>query len=300
MREAYFNSQAKSTNVRVIDYRKSLVHWGLGFLWRWAPRLTRWLALNLFFAPGSYRINSQEAECLKQGRPFQYQVYDKTIKGWKWGHGPAILLLHGWNGRGIQFHRFVAALVHRGYSAVAIDGPAHGSSSGRITSYFEFTDTVRALLSSKHNFGIKGIIAHSFGAAAAINALDKEGLKLRMVCIAPVLRLRELLFNTFDRYGIPKSLYTGLIREFEKQFGYRLEFDNPDRLIGRLAGQVMIVHDEQDRTAKFSDSYEKARSNDHIRLHSTHGLGHRKILSDEQVIHRSLGFLNPSLPDGHL
>ena len=292
MKEAYFNRQTKSTNVRVIDFRKSLVHGGLGFLWRWVPGLTRWLVLNLFFAPGPYRINSQEAASLKQGRPFQAQVHDKTIQGWTWGHGPAVLLLHGWSGRGVQFHRFVAALVQAGYTAVAVDGPSHGASTGRITSYFEFTDTVRTLLSRKYNSGgIVGIIAHSFGAAAAINALDKERIKLRLVCIAPVLRLRELLFNTFDRYGVPKPLYSALIREFEIRFGYCLEWDNPDLLIGGLSGPVMIVHDEQDRTANFRDSLDKEQAHEHIRLYGTRGLGHRRILADRQVIHQSLKFL---------
>ena len=292
MGEAYFNTQGKSTNVRTFNIRRSLTHTLLGFFWRWAPGLTRRLALELFFAPGSYRTNLQETACLKQGRPFQFQVHDKTIKGWKWGHGPAVLLVHGWNGRGVQFHHFVAPLVQAGYTAVAIDGPAHGISDGRITSYFEFTDTVRSLLSRNHNFGIAGIIAHSFGASAVINALDKEGRMLKTVCIAPVLRLRELLLKTFEQYGIPKSLYTALISEFEIRFGYNLELDNPDRLIGGLAGPVAIIHDERDRTADFRDSEQKARTLGHINLYATSGLGHRKILTDAKVVERCLAYLS--------
>lgn len=291
MKEAYFKTHDKSTNVRVGWMRQSVTHGLFGFAWRWVPGLTRWIALRLFFAPSGYRTNSVEKACLKQGRPFQFRVNDKTIKGWKWGRGPAVLLVHGWNGRGIQFHGFVAPLVRAGYTAIAIDGPAHGASTGRITSYFEFTDTVRTLLSDSRNPDIQGIIAHSFGAAAVVNALAKEGLAIKMVGIAPVLRLRELLFNTFDQIGIPRSVYTSLIGEFETRFGYRLKTDNPCRLIHSLSGSALIVHDEKDRTASIRDSDEQARKHENVSLHTTHGLGHRRILTDSKVIQLCVAYL---------
>lgn len=291
MKEVYFNTHKISTNVRTGWIRQSVTHALFKFAWRWIPGLTRWLALRLFFAPSGYPTSSVEKACLKQGRPFQIQVNDKTIQGWKWGNGPAVLLVHGWNGRGIQFHGFIPPLVQAGYTAISIDGPAHGASTGRITSYFEFTDTVRSLLSENRNLGITGIIAHSFGAAAVINAMAKEGLALNMVWIAPVLRLRELLFNTLDQYGIPRSIYTSLIGEFETRFGYHLKSDNPCRLVAGLSGSAMIVHDVKDRTAPFEASDEQARKHDNISLHATNGLGHRKIMTDAKVIHRCVAFL---------
>ena len=102
MKEAYFNTQHKSTNVRVVGVRQNVIFKLFTFFWRWMPGLTRWVALRLFFAPGAYRTNSVEQDCLERGRPFQIQINDKTLHGWKWGHGPAVLLVHGWNGRGIQ------------------------------------------------------------------------------------------------------------------------------------------------------------------------------------------------------
>ena len=250
------------------------------------------MVLRLFFSPRRYRTNDHEEEILATGRPFQLKVHDKTLQGWRWGKGPGIVMIHGWNGRGIQFHRFIEPLVNAGYSAIAIDGPAHGASTGRITSYFEFTDTMRMLLSRRRQFGIEGIIAHSFGAAATINALVKERTAIKTVCIAPVLKLQELLFHAFDQYGIPQRLYTSLIREFENHFGYRLAEDNPHRLVKDLPGSVLMVHDVDDHTAPYRDTLQAVRHHDRIGLWSSNGLGHSGILRDAEVIDRCVAFLN--------
>ena len=291
MSEIYFETPLKSTNVRDIGVKPRMTRTALRFMWRWAPWLTRRMILRLFFAPLAYRTSTEEAACLEQGEVFQFSVHDKIIHAWKWGQGPAVLMVHGWNGRGAQFHRFVPALVEAGYTAIAIDGPAHGDSTGRSTSYFEFTDTVRTLLTHFPQFNIQGLIGHSFGADAVINSLAKEGLALNTVCIAPVLRLRELLFDTFSRLGVPASIFNGIIGDFERRYGYDLRRDNPYRLLGHLRANVLIVHDMDDRTAPFGDSKEQSESHSHVTLHVTKGLGHRRVLSDSTVIKVSLDHL---------
>lgn len=294
MQNQEFLMANQSTNVRTYSVRQRMTRFLLQRLWLRAPRLTEQLALRLFFSPAAYTINDAERACLEQGRPFQIQVHDKSIHAWRWGRGPVVFMIHGWNGRGIQFHRFVAPLVSSGYTAIAIDGPAHGASSGRITSYFEFTDTLRAFLAKDRQLPIKGIIGHSFGAAAAINALSKEGQALNLVCIAPVLHLRELLLNTFEGYGIPKALYNSLIGRFEKRFGYNLKADNPHRLLGGLAAPVLIVHDEVDRIASFGESAEQVHKHAHVTLLATKGLGHRRLLTDPSVVQSALTHLGRS------
>ena len=46
---------------------------------------------------------------------------------------PTILLVHGWEGRALDFSEFIDPLVEAGYHVVAFDGPAHGESSGKQT-----------------------------------------------------------------------------------------------------------------------------------------------------------------------
>ena len=291
MSEYYLKAPESSTNVRLYTIRRQVICALLRLFRHLAPQLTDHCILRLFFAPVRYRQNAEEKACLMRGQPFQVQVHDKTIQAWKWGRGPGVLLVHGWNGRGAQFHRFIAPLVTAGYTAIAFDGPAHGRSSGRITSYFEFTDVVRALLSQNCALNINGIIAHSFGAAAAINSLDKDRPAITAVCIAPILRLQEFIISTFQRFGIPREIYKGLIGSFEERFGYDLAHDNPSILLGRLSDPLLIVHDTDDRAVPFRDSQKISQKHTNIALYSTRGLGHLRVLSDPAVINASLQYL---------
>ena len=61
----------------------------------------------------------------------------------RWGQGPAVLLLHGWEGRPTQFAELIRALVRAGYGVVALDAPAHGRSPGHEANVVLFA---RALL----------------------------------------------------------------------------------------------------------------------------------------------------------
>ena len=209
---------------------------------------------------------------------------------WKWGEGPSILFAHGWNGRGVQFNRFFGPLTEAGYSIIAFDAPAHGESSGKKSSYFELTDTIRLILNSPHH-DIRGVVGHSMGGSAVINALSKEEISLPTVLIAPVFKLEEILFNTFNFYGIPEFVYRKAISEYENRFGYKMNDDNPIHLMPVIKTDLLVVHDRQDRAIPFQDSEEMAKSWSNVILHDTNGLGHKRILLDHKIVNRVVGYL---------
>jgi pimeloyl-ACP methyl ester carboxylesterase len=300
MSKTYFKTQNVSTNVRLARLRQKTIHSVLSLARYWAPDLTQRLVLRLFSAPAPYKTSASESACLAQAELFQILVNGKQIKAWRWGAGPAVLMMHGWNGRGIQFQSFVSPLTAAGYTAIAVDGPAHGESEGRITSYFEFTDTARSFLEARQGLDIKGVIGHSFGAGALINALAKDQLNIAAVCIAPVLRLRELFLNTVRHFGVPSAISDQLIADFEKEYGYSLTDDNPYRLLDQVRGPILIVHDSGDRTVPLRDSEEQSGIYSHIDLYTTQGLGHRRILSDPKVINASINHIGSSKPGMNL
>src|SRR5882724_4574089 len=48
----------------------------------------------------------------------------------RWGKGPLVVLVHGWNGRASQLGAFVEPLVRAGLQVVAFDAPGPGASAG--------------------------------------------------------------------------------------------------------------------------------------------------------------------------
>jgi pimeloyl-ACP methyl ester carboxylesterase len=122
--------------------QRRLIQCAIGAMWYCAPALTRRFVAGTFFASAAYGTTPEEDAWLDRGEPFSIRLHGKEIRGWQWGSGPGILLAHGWNGRGIQFHEFIGPLVESGFRAVAYDAPGHGESEGIDSSYFEFTEAV--------------------------------------------------------------------------------------------------------------------------------------------------------------
>jgi len=285
------NMGINSTNVRIIQIRRQVVHAALNGLWKCSPELSKHIVRQAFFAPSTHKISAVEEEHLRNSTRFEILVRDRVIKGWKWGNGPGVLLVHGWNGRGIQLHRFIEPLLQDGHSVITYDGPGHGESEGRTTNYFELTDTIKAVLNSGHGYNIHGVIAYSLGASAVLNCMEKENRELRAVLIAPALKLVEMTYGIFDDYGVPERLYQNLMRELENQFGYDMRRDNPINLLEKTKSKILIFHDKNDLKVPYVESQEVSSRHENVSLHTTEGLGHKDILTDESVVDQAVDYL---------
>lgn len=285
------NRPFNSTNVRIRSVGRHVTRIIISAMWRCAPGYTEQRVKKVFFSPVRPPLIGTQRKILSQGKEYEWRLNDKAIRYWRWGQGPAILLAHGWNGRGISLFRFIEPLVEAGYTVIAFDAPGHGESDGTTTSYFEFTDVVRTFIKPERRLNFVGVIGHSFGAAATVNALSKEQLPVPAVLIAPALKLKEVLYSTFDGYGIPENLCRNIIAKYERIYGYNLDRDNPVRLLPTLTGPMLVIHDPGDEVIPYGDSRMAAENNTSIRFHTTTGLGHKRILLDEEVVRMTLAYL---------
>ena len=286
----------KSTNVRENRIKLFLVGSSLNALSLLFPQKTRLMIKNRFFTPVRRKPTLEEKQWLNRATNFQIRVHGKTLQCWKWGEGPLILTVHGWNGRGVTLHPLFEPLLEQGYGIIGFDAPAHGDSEGSFSNYFEYTDAVRSIVNAMGKDRLAGIIAHSLGAAAVINCLSKEKMGTPTVLIAPALRLRELLNNTFANHGVPAHLYQSIIREMEKEYGYSLEKDNPFDLLEQIKTRVMIAHDHDDALIPFADARMIAQRHEHIVLHATRGQGHKNIIGDIRAQDVMLNYLSHPVP----
>lgn len=106
---------------------------------------------------------------LSPGDAFAVVSGQYRLRAWSWGVGPAVLLMHGWEGHAGHLNRFVEPLVNRGFRAVALDLPAHGFSSGRQATLLDMADALCAVGDAVGP--VHAVIAHSLGGAATALAL---------------------------------------------------------------------------------------------------------------------------------
>jgi pimeloyl-ACP methyl ester carboxylesterase len=191
-----------------------------------APSLAVRAAAAFFRTPPRHRTSDAERRLLAAGTPQRLRVGSSDIATWTWGDGPPMILVHGWGSRGARLGSFVEPLVSAGYSVVTFDSPAHGDSSGKLSSLPQF---IEALLAVGHSRGpIHGVVAHSMGGAAAALAMARGLEAERAVFLAPAANPATYTRVFAQALGLPPHIRERMERRFEKQFGIRWEdFDVP-------------------------------------------------------------------------
>ena len=127
---------AKSTTVRLF------VKMGL----KLAPERVDRFAARAFCTPRRRQVVAvPESEVLGTGRAGRLNTSDGEVAFWSWGQGPAVLLVHGWEGRAAQWVPMAERLVRSGHRAVMLDLPAHGSSEGSRTHVVAFARAGQAV-----------------------------------------------------------------------------------------------------------------------------------------------------------
>jgi pimeloyl-ACP methyl ester carboxylesterase len=277
----------KSTNVRSLVPPPAL-RLGLAMTSAVSPRLAALAAERLFLTPPRRRNSRNDRDATRGGEPLVIAFGRERLRAWRFGEGPAVLLLHGWGGRAGQLASFIAPLVAAGCSVVAFDAPAHGGSTGTIASIPAFADALREVAG---RVGARAAVGHSMGAAGLGWALG-GGLQLdAAVLVSPPRSPAEFFHRFCDALGLSEEVRRGARARLEHRFGASLEdFDIPER-VALTSTPLLVVHDRDDREVPWSDGAAIARAGQGAPLMRTEGLGHRRILRDPSVAASATAFL---------
>lgn len=258
---------------------------------RLSPERGGRLARDLWFTPPP-RMPEQVVP--PGGEPFTVHWEGVAILGQTWGEGPAVYLVHGWGGRGSQLGAFVAPLVERGFRVVAFDAPSHGASGNGLTGVpTNGVEFAGALGATAVRFGpAAAVVAHSLGTISTYLALARGALSAeRLVVLAPMVEV-QLLFDAFQRtVGFGPRTRQVLDVLTEDFIGLPMADFDARTLAARFAPvPTLVLADPDDRMAPYAQAVDLAHRVS-AELVTTSGLGHRRILRDEEVVGRAVDFI---------
>lgn len=245
--------------------------------------MASWVAEDLFLKPRRYAQPRREQEILAEATPFDVPLgATLTIKAWRWGSGPAVLLVHGWEGRGAQLAAFVRPLLAAGFSVVTFDAPAHGASAGTRSSLPHFAWSVRCVADEIH--GPQAIIAHSLGCAATTLAL-RDGLSTeRLVYLAPPLNPSDYVSRFGSILGLDGPVIDRMKLRIEQRFLRKWSDYSLAGIAPAMTSPLLVVHDRDDGDTYWSDGVALAEAWPGAQMITTSGLGHRRILREPGVV----------------
>ena len=255
-------------------------------------RLSSLFGMKLFMTPINYPIPKREQYMLKsaQKKRLFIENINKEIEILSYGYSrKKVLLVHGWCGRSTQLFAFADKLLENGYMVISFDGPAHGKSSGKTTMMPEFLETIKKINTTYGPF--EAAIGHSFGATSLyIAASDFLTIK-SLIAVGSGDKISDIILN-FSKNLYLKEKSAQLIQSrLEKKWNLKVNDSSSSTVARKINIPVLVVHDVTDGDVPVRCAYEIRKNLKRGSLLITNGLGHTKILRNEEVIKKSINFI---------
>jgi len=258
------------------------------------PGLMSWWALKRWSRTQRFAPSAREKRMQLRASECSLRINGKQIKVWRWGKGQKVLLIHGWNGRGLQLHRFIDPLLNAGYQVVSFDAPGHGQTDGQQTHLVEIRQTIEALAEQHGPFN--AAIAHSFGVACLSAAINSGVTISNIIGISSPGGLSKLIQRYCAYMHIPAPTEQRLRERLKQRLGEELWQGFAESYpINRGVDRSLIIHDEQDQLVNWQESQQLSQCWPNAKFILTQGLGHRRILLDPATVGNVVEFIDTNV-----
>lgn len=257
-----------------------------------STKLATAYAAKLFTTPIKHKVPKRELEM--DQKSFKKTLYvpaiDKSIVTYEYGESDRkVLLVHGWSGRGTQLFKIAEELIKIGYSTVSFDAPAHGKSKGKTTIMSEFISSIKEI--EKQNGPFEIAIGHSLGGMSVLNAI-KDGLQVnKAVVIGSGDIVQDILDDFISKLGLKQEISERLRDRFESKHQLKMNDFSAYKAAQNIKIPLLVIHDNDDPEVPVKAGINIQNHLQNGTLFLTDGLGHRKILGNQNVIKKILNFI---------
>jgi pimeloyl-ACP methyl ester carboxylesterase len=217
-------------------------------------------------------------------------VSDTWVQAWRWGEGPAVLVVHGWEDDHHCFDAIIAALVKRGQAVVALDLPAHGKSGGTQSTIPLAAQAVAGVADALGP--VRAVVGHSLGGAAAAFAITEGWLEVERAAIVSAPTGPTYMLNAIaQRFGMSEERKEKLFQELKRVVGYRPEEIELMPKVASLEIPALIVHSKDDAMVRYVTGEKWAANWPGAQMLTLEKLGHRRLLFDPSTAAKVADFL---------
>lgn len=273
-----------------------IFRWGLGASQQLWPALAVRAAYRLFGTPLPPKWVSRRRKWSPDWHIEQWPFEDASVTMYSRPiapAGPVALLVHGWGGHAGQMLALAEVLSAQGLRPVIVEMPAHGRSSGSVTNLPQFARVLEYVTARLQQQGhtLRAVVAHSLSANAGAYAASRGLAAGRLVLLAPPASPLEYTRLFAHVFGLSEATRAAMQRRIEAREGILMPQFEPAAVGPRIGLPTLVVHDRQDSINRFADGVAYTEAITGARLLATEGLGHRKILKDDEVLRQVAAFL---------
>ncbi|WP_369753231.1 alpha/beta fold hydrolase [Flavobacterium sp. WC2409] len=262
----------------------------INFLSFVSPDKATQLAYSLFSEPREGRLTkSKLPKILRETESRTFKHNDEYFQTYTWkGNDTVILLVHGWESNASRWKKMLPYLKESGSTIIAIDGPAHGLSSGKefnIPQYATFIDIV------VKEFKPQYLIGHSLGGKTCLYYQSKyqnDSIE-KMVILGAPSDFKIILNNYIKMLSLNSTISKGLETHYLDHFKLQLEHFSGKIFASKIKTKGLIAHDTEDTVVLFEEGKKIASTWKDSIFIETNGLGHS--LHDDQLYKKVSEFL---------
>jgi esterase/lipase len=249
------------------------------------PRLTAKIAFNFISKPKGKKIRAFEKAILEIATKEIIRFNKFNIQTYKWGNGTKkALLIHGWGGRASNFGAIIPELTKNNYTVISFDGPCHGESTKKKTSFFEMSDLVKLFL-KKDKYDL--IITHSMGTVLTFTAMNSIKYKVnQMIVLTSPSKFLEFIDLAVTQFGLTNKTTRLLINKIRKT---TTEYDpitlDAESIVKDIEMKnVTFIHDKFDKVIPIEKTKNVSSFIKNSKLIEIEGTGHFKMLWSKKVV----------------
>ena len=260
-----------------------------------SPELGMRVAAHIFSKPLKFKLPEKERKALAHCHQAWVAVPDinETIMCFEWKNtGEKVLLAHGWSGRGTQLYAIAESLHQKGYHVISFDAPAHGKSTGKITNMLQWGAAIKALNNHYGEFDV--YIGHSLGSMAILKYCEQASNVKKIITIGSGDLMRTIFDNFIMSVGLKPKTSERMKTYFQDKYNIKINEYDASYVVRQQQAPTLIIHDEDDHDIDVSCAKNIHKQHPNATLMITKGLGHRRILRDEKVIHKVISFIQTS------
>ena len=256
---------------------------------KYAPAFAKRLFVHIFFIPARYKFPAKELQCIKAAQKTNIVFKGRKVVVYQWGEGKPVLMMHGWMGRATQYRKFIKPFNKVGYAVIAFDAPAHGKSAG-LKSHMMYFVQVIELLAKEYTF--EGIIGHSLGGVAGLHVVHRGTNIPKLIMIGSPTIAKEIVGAFLRRLNGSRVSGDYFEKYIHEHYGHPFEHYSASYIIQFIKNQpLLLIYDDADMEVDVSHGSHLKELYPAAELFITKGLGHTRILKDENVIKHCLHFL---------
>ncbi|WP_411031185.1 alpha/beta fold hydrolase [Spongiimicrobium sp. 3-5] len=246
-------------------------------------------AFVLFCTPRKGRVLPEQSVYLDEAKDQVLKIQNTSIQTYCWpGSGPTVLLMHGWESNTFRWRNLISKLQEENYNIIALDGPAHGNSTGKQLNVPLYAECIQAVIKT---YNPTYLIGHSFGGMAMIYNQYKhpnDAVK-KMVSLGAPSELSDFMAQYRNLLGLNQRMMTSLEAYFIKTFNFGFSDFSTPKFAKSFTKEGLLIHDELDAIASITSSENLHASWKNSTLIRTNGLGHS--LHQDAVRNQIVAFL---------